>query len=74
VKQRIVGTQNIAKITKSMKMVSAAKLRGDQARLVAFQPLAVRKAYKEVDFKINIYIFVGLGRKAHWKGQANGRS
>jgi len=34
-KIRITGTKNIAKITKSMKMVSASKLRGDQQRLVA---------------------------------------
>ena len=40
-KARITGTKNIAKITKSMKMVSAAKLRGDQQRLVAATPFAV---------------------------------
>jgi len=34
-KIRINGTKNIAKITKSMKMVSASKLRGDQQRLSA---------------------------------------
>jgi len=34
-KIRITGTKNIAKITKSMKMVSASKLRGDQQRLQA---------------------------------------
>lgn len=39
-KMRIVGTQNISKITKSMKMVSAAKLRGDQQRLAAAVPFA----------------------------------
>lgn len=39
-KLRIVGTQNISKITKSMKMVSAAKLRGDQTRLAAALPFA----------------------------------
>jgi F-type H+-transporting ATPase subunit gamma len=39
-KARITGTQNIAKITKSMKMVSAAKLRGDQQRLNAARPFA----------------------------------
>lgn len=39
-KLRIVGTTNIAKITKSMKMVSAAKLRGDQQRLAAAEPFA----------------------------------
>lgn len=37
-KIRISGTQNISKITKSMKMVSAAKLRGDQSRLQAVVP------------------------------------
>lgn len=37
-RMRIVGTQNIAKITKSMKMVSAAKLRGDQQRLQSASP------------------------------------
>jgi len=39
-KTRINGTKNIAKITKSMKMVSAAKLRGDQQRLAAAEPFA----------------------------------
>jgi len=39
-KMRITGTKNIAKITKSMKMVSAAKLRGDQQRLIAADPFA----------------------------------
>eukprot|EP01031_Cornospumella_fuschlensis_P034970 gene34970-42348_t len=39
-KMRINGTKNIAKITKSMKMVSAAKLRGDQQRLAAADPFA----------------------------------
>jgi F0F1-type ATP synthase gamma subunit len=37
----MVGTSNIEKITKSMKMVSAAKLRGDQSRLSAATPFAV---------------------------------
>ena len=41
-KVRIMGTQNISKIAKSMKMVSAAKLRGDQTRLAAAIPFAVR--------------------------------
>lgn len=41
-KARITGTKNISKITKSMKMVSAAKLRGDQQRLAAADPFAVR--------------------------------
>jgi F-type H+-transporting ATPase subunit gamma len=39
-KMRITGTKNIAKITKSMKMVSAAKLRGDQQRLAAADPFS----------------------------------
>ena len=39
-KTRINGTKNIAKITKSMKMVSAAKLRGDQQRLIAADPFS----------------------------------
>jgi len=39
-KLRINGTKNISKITKSMKMVSAAKLRGDQQRLAAADPFA----------------------------------
>lgn len=39
-KTRITGTKNIAKITKSMKMVSAAKLRGDQQRLAAGDPFS----------------------------------
>lgn len=37
-RSRISATTNIAKITKSMKMVSAAKLRGDQQRLAAARP------------------------------------
>jgi len=39
-KERMVGTKNIEKITKSMKMVSAAKLRGDQNILAAAIPFA----------------------------------
>lgn len=39
-KMRMVGTTNIEKITKSMKMVSAAKLRGDQMRLASANPFA----------------------------------
>lgn len=39
-KMRMIGTTNIEKITKSMKMVSAAKLRGDQSRLTAADPFA----------------------------------
>lgn len=38
---RITATKNISKITQSMKMVSAAKLRGDQARLAQAQPFNV---------------------------------
>lgn len=41
----MIGTKNIEKITKSMKMVSAAKLRGDQNRLSAAAPFAVRIIY-----------------------------
>jgi F0F1-type ATP synthase gamma subunit len=41
VRARITGTQNIAKITKSMKMVSASKLRGDSQRLKAADPFSV---------------------------------
>jgi F0F1-type ATP synthase gamma subunit len=41
VKDRMIGTANIHKITKSMKMVSAAKLRGDQQRLTAATPFGV---------------------------------
>lgn len=41
VKGRINATTNISKITKSMKMVSASKLRGDQNRLAAGKPFAV---------------------------------
>ena len=37
----MAATANIHKITKSMKMVSAAKLRGDQNRLEAAKPFAV---------------------------------
>ena len=41
VRARITGTQNIAKITKSMKMVSASKLRGDALRLKMADPFSV---------------------------------
>jgi len=37
---RIVATSNLKKITSSMKMVSAAKMRGDANRLVAAKPFA----------------------------------
>ncbi|TMW69766.1 hypothetical protein Poli38472_001922 [Pythium oligandrum] len=37
---RIGATSNIAKITKSMKMVSAAKMRGAELRMVAGRPFA----------------------------------
>jgi hypothetical protein len=53
VKARITGTTNISKITKSMKMVSAAKLRGDQTRLAAAKPFAV--SYTRA-FVINIQL------------------
>jgi len=38
---QIVSTKNIRKITASMKMVSAAKLKGDENRLTAAQPFNV---------------------------------
>jgi hypothetical protein len=38
---RISATKNISKITQSMKMVSASKLRGDQNRLEAARPYNV---------------------------------
>jgi F-type H+-transporting ATPase subunit gamma len=50
---RITGTKNIAKITKSMKMVSAAKLRGDQGRLVAGAPFAVRLFFINLSFALS---------------------
>eukprot|EP00953_Heterococcus_sp_UTEX-ZZ885_P011362 6577-Heterococcus_DN1.PRE.4 len=40
IQMRIVATKNISKITKSMKMVSASKLRGDQERLAAARPFS----------------------------------
>ena len=49
---RIVGTKNIAKITKSMKMVSAAKLRGDNARLAAADPFSVRFVVSYFEFVV----------------------
>lgn len=45
VMMRINATKNISKITQSMKMVSAAKLRGDQARLAQAQPFNVSYCY-----------------------------
>jgi F-type H+-transporting ATPase subunit gamma len=39
-RDRMAATANIHKITKSMKMVSAAKLRGDQNRLEAAKPFS----------------------------------
>jgi F-type H+-transporting ATPase subunit gamma len=39
-RDRMAATANIHKITKSMKMVSAAKLRGDQNRLESAKPFA----------------------------------
>lgn len=44
---RINATKNISKITQSMKMVSAAKLRGDQARLEKAQPFNVRRSQSQ---------------------------
>ena len=38
VAMQIVSTKNIKKITASMKMVSAAKLKGDEARLKVSRP------------------------------------
>lgn len=38
---RIVATSNLKKITSSMKMVSAAKMRGDASRLEAAKPFAI---------------------------------
>lgn len=38
---RIGSTKNISKITKSMKMVSAAKMRGAETRLLNGRPFAV---------------------------------
>jgi F-type H+-transporting ATPase subunit gamma len=38
---RIKVTKNLGKITKSMKMVAASKLRGDQMRLEAARPFGV---------------------------------
>jgi F0F1-type ATP synthase gamma subunit len=57
VKARITGTQNIAKITKSMKMVSAAKLRGDQQRLNAARPFAVI-TYFTLHAQVNDLLFL----------------
>jgi hypothetical protein len=54
VKDRIIGTANIHKITKSMKMVSAAKLRGDQQRLSSAAPFGVSE---NLTYFIFVYIF-----------------
>ena len=58
---RIVGTKNIAKITKSMKMVSAAKLRGDNARLAAADPFSVRSSFgcvwQQIPFRFDLAMF-----------------
>lgn len=59
-KTRILGTKNIAKITKSMKMVSAAKLRGDQSRLTAVRPFAVSSIHS---FPLK---FLEMGIKFDW--------
>lgn len=47
IQMRITSTQNIQKITKSMKMVSAAKLRGDTDRLMSGRPFgrAMKKLF-----------------------------
>ena len=39
---RIVSTQNIEKITASMKMVAAAKMKGTENRLFAGRPFGMR--------------------------------
>ena len=43
---QIVATKNLSKITSSMKMVSAAKLKGDEQRLAAAKPFNLW-AYKK---------------------------
>ena len=65
VKMRINGTKNISKITKSMKMVSAAKFRGDQQRLAAGIPFAVN-----IFFLIEL-LFLKLLSKA-WSSKITG--
>jgi len=68
-KMRISATGNIAKITKSMKMVSAAKLRGEQQRLATARPFAawanevtgephVLEGYEPKDFSDNNLVVV----------------
>ena len=53
----MVGTANIHKITKSMKMVSAAKLRGDQQRLNAATPFGVScELYSTAVFKYLVFL------------------
>ena len=39
---RIISTQNIEKITASMKMVAAAKMKGTENRLFAGRPFGMR--------------------------------
>ncbi len=53
---RINATKNISKITQSMKMVSAAKLRGDQARLDKAQP-----------FNVSIVLHTQLSFRRDWR-------
>ncbi len=67
VKERMIGTKNIAKITKSMKMVSAAKLRGDQNRLSAAAPFAVcNRRIIMCTLIDNDYNFIGMDQCYHW--------
>lgn len=73
VKERMVGTKNIEKITKSMKMVSAAKLRGDQNRLAAATPFAVRLIQKSHPYLYLIFLhdhicLVGMDQPYYWCG------
>jgi hypothetical protein len=55
-KDRMNGTANIHKITKSMKMVSAAKLRGDQNRLTAATPFGVSRLFLCFSHRIARYL------------------
>lgn len=55
---RIGATSNIAKITKSMKMVSAAKMRGAENRLVAGRPFAVHIFYSNFYSEVSNQLYV----------------
>jgi hypothetical protein len=86
VRARITGTQNIAKITKSMKMVSASKLRGDAQRLKVADPFSVSVEFKTIvlyhecstnlmtdSLKNEIYkLSSGFCAERHWFAQAIG--